>query len=98
MEGFGSWMHQNLLEGTDEISQETQQKIRTLIGTETDLIQKAKIIYQYVQDKTRYVSIQLGIGGWKPITAYEVDRLGFGDCKALTNYTSALLNIVNVPL
>lgn len=94
---FGSWMYQNLLEGTDEISEETQQKIKALIGADTDPIQKAKIIYQYVQDKTRYVSIQLGIGGWKPMLAKDVDRLGYGDCKALTNYTRALLNIVNVP-
>jgi hypothetical protein len=50
-----------------------------------------------VQNKTRYVSIQLGIGGWKPMLAADVDRLGYGDCKALSNYTRALLAIVGVP-
>lgn len=94
---FGSWMYKNLLTGTDELSPETQEKIKALVGTETDPVKKAKMVYQYVQNKTRYVSIQLGIGGWKPMLAKDVDRLGYGDCKALTNYTRALLEVVSVP-
>jgi hypothetical protein len=44
-----------------------------------------------VQDKTRYISIQLGVGGWQPMLASQVDQLSYGDCKALTNYTKALM-------
>lgn len=94
---FGTWMNTNLLKGTEEIPLETQTKIKALVGDEKDPIKKAKIVYKYVQDKTRYISIQLGIGGWKPMLAKDVDRLGYGDCKALTNYTKALLEVVNVP-
>ncbi|WP_394759899.1 DUF3857 domain-containing protein [Flavobacterium sp.] len=94
---FGIWMYNDLLSGTDELPIETQVKIKSLIGNETNTIEKAKIIYKYVQDKTRYVSIQLGIGGWKPMLAKDVDRLGYGDCKALSNYTRALLKIVDIP-
>ncbi|AWG25171.1 DUF3857 domain-containing protein [Flavobacterium kingsejongi] len=94
---FGSWMYSNLLEGTDEIPAATQTKIKALVGDEKDPVKIAKIIYGYVQNKTRYVSIQLGIGGWKPMLAKDVDRLGYGDCKALSNYTRALLKVVNVP-
>lgn len=94
---FGSWMYNNLLVKTDELSPATQEKIKALVGSETDPVKKAKIVYQYVQDKTRYVSVQLGIGGWKPMLAKDVDRLSYGDCKALTNYTRALLEVVNVP-
>ena len=93
---FGLWMYTNLLVGSDELSFETQEKIKSLVGNEMDPIKKARIVYQFVQDKTRYVSIQLGIGGWKPMLAKDVDRLGYGDCKALSNYTRALLKIVNV--
>jgi transglutaminase-like putative cysteine protease len=96
-ENFSSWNYNNLLVGTDELLPETQTRIKALVGSETDPIKKAKIVYKYVQDKTRYVSIQLGIGGWRPMKAKDVDRLGYGDCKALTNYTRALLNTVGVP-
>jgi hypothetical protein len=94
---FGAWVYTNLLIGTDEIPLETQVKMKALVGNEKDPIKIAKIVYQYVQNKTRYISIQLGIGGWKPMLAKDVDRLGYGDCKALTNYTRALLNVVGVP-
>ena len=96
-EDFGIWRYKTFLSDNEEVSVETQEKIKALVGFETDPIKKAKIVYQYVQDKTRYVSIQLGIGGWKPMPAIDVDRLGYGDCKALTNYTRVLLNVVNVP-
>lgn len=94
---FGLWMHENLLKNTRDLSEETKSKIIALTQETKDPIQKARIVYQYVQDKTRYISIQLGIGGWKPMLAKEVDRLGYGDCKALTNYTKALLDVVGVP-
>jgi len=95
-EAFGLWMYNNLLTGTDELTPETQAKIKALVGTETDPLKKAKIIYKYVQSKTRYVNISLGIGGWKPMQAKDVDRLGYGDCKALSNYMRALLKVVGV--
>jgi hypothetical protein len=94
---FGSWMYESLLKNTTELPLETQNKIKKLVGNEKDPLKITKIVYQFVQDKTRYISIQLGIGGWKPMLAKDVDRLGYGDCKALTNYTKALLETVGVP-
>ncbi|MFA7445420.1 MAG: DUF3857 domain-containing protein [Flavobacteriaceae bacterium] len=96
-EELGSWINTSLLAKTDELPENTKQIIRDLVKHETDPMEKARLVYQYVQDKTRYVSIQLGIGGWKPMLAKDVDRLGYGDCKALTNYTKALLESVDVP-
>lgn len=93
---FGKWWSDKILAGTEEIPEETKLKMRTLVGDEKDSIAKAKIIYKYVQEKVRYVSIQEGIGGWKPMLAKDVDRLGYGDCKALSNYTKALLKAVGV--
>ncbi|MEG2100738.1 MAG: DUF3857 domain-containing protein [Flavobacterium sp.] len=93
---FGKWWSDKILVGTDEISDETKDKMRALVGAEQDPLKKAKLIYDYLQKKVRYVSIQEGIGGWRPMKASDVDRLGYGDCKALTNYTKALLKSVNV--
>lgn len=95
-ESFGKWMYDNLLAGTDELTPETENKIKGLVGAEADPLKKAQIVYEYVQSKTRYVLVALGIGGWKPMPAKDVDRLGYGDCKALTNYTRALLKAVGV--
>jgi transglutaminase-like putative cysteine protease len=94
---FGEWYSRDVLSGTTALSEETKTKMKSLVGTETDPIKKAKLIYDYVQKKSRYISIQVGIGGWKPMLATDVDRLGYGDCKALTNYTKALLAAVDVP-
>lgn len=94
---YGQWYSDKILAGTTELTPETKAKIKTWVGHEKDPIEKAKKVYKYVQEKSRYVSIQVGIGGWKPMLANDVDRLGYGDCKALTNYTKALLNEVGVP-
>ena len=94
---FGQWYSDKILTGTTELPEEIKSKIKNLVGDEKDLIKKARIVYKYLQDKSRYVSIQVGIGGWKPMLANDVDRLGYGDCKALSNYTKALLNAVDVP-
>lgn len=94
---FGNWMNQSLLKGVSDLPEETKQEIRSLVAGETDLREKAKKVYNYVQDRTRYISVQIGIGGWRPMKASEVDNLGYGDCKALTNYTKALMEVAEIP-
>jgi len=95
-EEYGKWYYDNLIKGSEELPLETKNKIIQLVGNEKNTLQIAKLIYKYVQDKTRYVSIQVGIGGFKAMLAKDVDKLGYGDCKALSNYTRALLDIVGV--
>ncbi|MEN9335032.1 MAG: hypothetical protein RLZZ500_19, partial [Bacteroidota bacterium] len=92
----GVWVYNTLLKETDELSDETIQKVKELVKDAKTDLEKAQRIYQYMQNKTRYVSIQLGVGGWKPMLAKDVDKLGYGDCKALTNYTRSLLKAVGV--
>ena len=94
---YGQWFSENILKGTNNLTDETKAKVKSLVGNETDPIKKAKIVYKYMQEKSRYVSISVGIGGFKPMFANDVDRLGYGDCKALSNYTKAMLEVVGVP-
>ncbi len=94
---FGNWMENDLLADVREIPEGTLTKVRSLVANETTNEEKARKVYQYVQDKVRYISVQIGIGGWKPMPATEVDKLSYGDCKALTNYTKTLLDAVGVP-
>ena len=93
---MGSWVDNNLLSGRDELSPQTVAKAKALVLGVDDDLEKAKIIYKYVQDNTRYISVQIGIGGLQPISAIEVDKVKYGDCKGLSNYTKALLKEVGV--
>ena len=93
---FGKWRYDFLKNGNDVLSDEIKIKAKNLVEGIDDPVEKAKIIYQFMQNKTRYISVQEGIGGWKPIPANQVDKVGYGDCKGLTNYTKALLDAVNV--
>lgn len=88
---FGKWMYDNLVAGHDELSQETVQKMTALTAGASSVKEKIEKIYDFVQNNTRYVNVSYGIGGWEPAYARDVDELGYGDCKGLTNYTKALL-------
>jgi len=88
---FGKWRYDNLIAGLDELHPVTIAKMQQIVVGVDSEKEKVKQIYEYVQNKTRYISVQLGIGGWKPYPASDIDNLGYGDCKGLTNYTKALL-------
>ncbi|MFC5047118.1 DUF3857 domain-containing transglutaminase family protein [Aquimarina hainanensis] len=96
-ETLGKWQYENLIRGRGDVSEKTIQEVEALMEEGLSDREKAKRIYEYVQKKTRYISVQLGIGSWMPFKASEVDNLGYGDCKALTNYTMALLHSQNIP-
>ncbi len=88
---FGAWQYNYLIKGLDELPPTTINEVNSLVAGITDKKEITRRVYNFVQNKTRYISVQLGIGGWKPYPAEQVDDLGYGDCKGLTNYTKALL-------
>ncbi len=94
-EQFGNWQAV-LNRGRDVLPESTKKKVREITNGMNSTEEKAKAIYAYLQSKTRYVSIQLGIGGFQPFDATVVDQTGYGDCKALSNYTVAMLKEVGV--
>lgn len=95
-DGFSKWMCSSLLKGRDEIPAQTAAYIRDLVKDTPDQKQKAKKIYEYMQQKTRYISVQIGVGGYQPTLASEVDQLSYGDCKGLVNYTRGLLKVAGI--
>ena len=93
---FGQWIS-SLNKGRGELPAATQQKVRELTKNLNTTEEKVKVVYAFLQDKTRYVSIQLGIGGYQPFAATVVDQTGYGDCKALSNYMVSMLNTIGIP-
>jgi hypothetical protein len=93
-QSFGAWNY-SLSVDLDGLSSETIEKIKMLTRTGTRA-EKIRAVYRFMQSRTRYVSITLGIGGWKPASPAAVDKLGYGDCKALTEYTRALLKAAGI--
>jgi hypothetical protein len=71
----------------DAIKAKVVELTRDASSTEEKIIR----LYQFLQGNTRYISIQLGIGGWRPLEASFVAGKLYGDCKALSNYMYALL-------
>ena len=93
---LGLWVYNDLLKSRRTLPPATVETIRALIQNESNDEDKARKIYQYMQNKTRYISVQIGIGGFQPVAAAEVDRLGYGDCKALVNYMQSLLDVAKI--
>jgi hypothetical protein len=92
---FGKWIG-GLNKNRNVLPPETQQRIKEITATKTTQEEKVKAVYQYMQGRTRYVSIQLGIGGFQPFEASLVDKVGYGDCKALSNYMVSMLEVIGV--
>ncbi|NID08733.1 DUF3857 domain-containing protein [Fibrivirga algicola] len=99
---FDTWkdvgaFYYQLNKGRDVLPEAVQQQVRQLVANEKTVAGKVGSVYAYLQSQARYISIQLGIGGWQTIEASRVAQTHYGDCKALTNYTKALLKAVGVP-
>ncbi|RYZ31073.1 MAG: DUF3857 domain-containing protein [Chitinophagaceae bacterium] len=85
-----------LNEGRDKLPASIQQKVVELTQGLSTPEEKIKRLYEYMQQNTRYISVQLGIGGLQPFEASYVAQKGYGDCKALSNYMYSLLKAVGI--
>ena len=93
---FGKWYYANLLNPQSVATPELKAEVAALnlSGTTEE---KVKKIFQYMQDKNRYIAVAIGIGGWMPMTADDVRKKRYGDCKALTNYMRTMLEVAGIP-
>ncbi|KLT65423.1 DUF3857 domain-containing protein [Pedobacter sp. BMA] len=88
---FGAWIY-GLNTGGNKLPEATRGMVQNLIKDAKTQQEKVRILYNHLQQNTRYVSVQLGIGGFRPIVAEKVAQVNYGDCKALSNYMKAMLN------
>ena len=92
---FGKW-HADLMEGRQVIPDNMKSSLRQMTDTCTTDRSKIDVLYRWLQRNTRYVSVQLGVGGYQPFSADYVCKSGFGDCKGLSNLMVAMLREVGI--
>ncbi|HLN52332.1 MAG TPA: DUF3857 domain-containing protein [Lentimicrobium sp.] len=93
---FGDWIYM-LGQDVDNVLPESEQKeLDKIIAGKTDKKEIARALYHYLQDRTRYVNVTIGVGGFRPYPAGYVSLNKYGDCKALTNYMKALLKYAGI--
>jgi Domain of Unknown Function with PDB structure (DUF3857) len=92
---FGKW-YGSMKKGIDVLSEPKKSFLRDLVKNAPNDKEKVRLVYDYLQKNFRYVSIQLGIGGFKPFPADFTDNKKYGDCKALSNYMQAALDAIGV--
>jgi len=88
---LGEWNYR-LSNTPQTLPEHIKAKVQQLIASAKTDKEKIAILYQFLQSNTRYVSVQLGIGGFKPIAAEKVATVSYGDCKGLSNYMKTLLS------
>lgn len=81
--------------GREDLSSKTLSRVKEITRGKTAR-EKIADLYRLTQQECRYVSIQLGIGGWQTFPAEVVEKKKYGDCKALSNYTQALLRAAGI--
>ncbi len=89
-ESLGAFIYE-LNKGRDELPADVKEKVHALIQGTTDPYKQIELLYTFLQQNTRYISVQLGIGGWQTYDAKYVASRKYGDCKALSNYMYSLL-------
>lgn len=92
---YGDWQYY-LNKGLDKLPESEQLKVRKLTDGISDKKEIARRLYHYMQDNTRYISVQIDLGGLKTYPAEYVAINKYGDCKALSNYMMSLLNLAGI--
>ncbi len=93
---FGKWSYQNLVQKKLDFTPSQKAFFNDLVKEAKSDKEKVDILYQYMQNKVRYIGVQLGIGGLSPFPNSYVESKSYGDCKALSNYMVGMLDAVGI--
>ena len=98
---FASWSeiaewYSHLSAGRYSLPSEATGQVLSLISETDTGKQKVQKLYAFLQDYTRYVALELGVGGWQPYTAVSTFKNRYGDCKDLSTFMIAMLKVVGI--
>jgi hypothetical protein len=98
--GFSSWSdvsrwYTELSDATSKPDEAVAAKARELTANARTELDKIRAIGRYVQE-LQYISIQIGVGRYRPHTAAEVFAKRYGDCKDKANLMRAMLKVIGI--
>ncbi len=93
---FARW-YAALAKDRYQLPPEAIAQVQQLIRPEDSPREKVRKIYAFLQNYTRYVAIELGVGGWQPYPASWVYEKKYGDCKDLATFLGGMLRVAGVP-
>lgn len=95
---FGNWYYRSfLMDNSFSDPSSVRNELQPYLVKAANQRDTIAGVYNFVQENTRYISIQIKEGGWKPMPLDRVHNLKYGDCKALSNYTRAILDLYDIP-
>lgn len=92
---FGKWTYP-FYEEENPFKPERVEFFKSLVKDAKTEQEKIAILYRYMQKEFRYVSIQFGIGGFKPFPVSFAEQKKYGDCKGLSHYMKNMLKAVGI--
>ena len=87
-----SHWYQGLAAGQMTASPEIKDTVKTLTAGKTTDTEKARAIYYWVEGRTRYVALELGLSAYQPHPAADVCRNRYGDCKDMATLLVTMLH------
>lgn len=91
----GKW-YSDLSSGRRQTTPAIQAKAAALTASSQAMLDKMRSIAAYAQREIRYVSIQIGIGGYQPHMASDIFSNRYGDCKDKVTLLSTMLKEIGV--
>ena len=92
---LGTW-YAGLAQAQRAPSPQIQQKVSELISGVTDPAAKMLALARYIQQKIRYVAIEIGVGGYQPHAAADIFQHQYGDCKDKATLLATMLHEIGI--
>lgn len=92
---IGRW-YEGLSEPSATATPAIQQEVATLTAGMQAELPKMEALASYVQQKIRYVAIEIGIGGYRPHLAGDTFTHQYGDCKDKATLLKTMLHEIGI--
>lgn len=92
---IGDW-YEGLSASRTEAGSDIATEARDLAGAHADFTTRIQKVADFLQQKIRYVGIEIGIGGWQPHPAEDVYRNHYGDCKDKATLLISMLDAIGI--